>query len=412
MKNGNEHKPKMIKPAQEEKRKAILQTALSLFSQNGFTKTTISEMASEVGIAEATIYEYFENKEEILFTLMETFYTELHESLSVHFLGVEGVINQFRKWVWHHLFYLQEHLEYTRLFILEIWSNPRFRDSHVFDLYQQYREQLRDLIIAGKQEGIFDQRLNPDLCVSMVFGTVNHMILSKAVLQKPINLIEKADSLYNLFVNAIDAKNYPLERFTWSETGKRKEILEAALAEFKERGYHQATISMIAKRAGVTEPTIYEYFKNKQDLLYSIPEAAMQGFLESLDESLNLLGNPHHELYTFLLHQIRSVRDAPTYYSVLIMELRSNTGFYASQGYQLLREYSSRLVSIIKRGIELGSFRKDLDIATVRDFYFGTLDELTLSLLMTGASYQIVETAEMFYDLIWHAIKTYDREAE
>lgn len=399
----NRHKP--ARPAQEEKRKAILQTALGAFARNGFIKTTISDMASEVGIAEATIYEYFANKEEILFTLMGAFFTELQESLDAHFLGVEGVISRFRKWLWHHLYFLQEHPEYARLYILETWNNPRFRESRAHDLCEQYRLRLLDLFTAGIREGCFDRRLNPELCVSMVFGTVNHMVLSKVVLRKPLDLIGRAEPLYTLFINAVDERNYSSEGATWAETGKRREILEAALAEFHERGYQQATISMIARRAGITEPTIYEYFKNKQDLLYSIPEAAMHGYLDTLDGSLRRLGNPLHELYNFILHQMRSMRDAPTYYSVLIMELRSDTGFYSSKGYELMREYSSRFVGIIRKGMELGFFRKDLDITAARDLYFGTLDELTLNLLMKGAGYRMVESSEMLYDLIWHALK-------
>jgi TetR/AcrR family fatty acid metabolism transcriptional regulator len=160
------------------------------------------------------------------------------------------------------------------------------------------------------------------------------------------------------------------------------------------------------------EATIYEFFKNKQDLFYTIPETGMRRLLDSRFTNLENLGDPLHELYVIIRGQMRSVRDAPTYYDVLIRELRFDMGFYTSGGYQLIRKYSSRLVSSIKRGIGLGLFRKDIDISAFRNLYFGTLDELTRSLLMKGASHQIVEHAEMFFNLIWHAIKEYNRETD
>ena len=48
---------------------------------------------------------------------------------------------------------------------------------------------------------------------------------------------------------------------------KQDDILEAALELIAERGFHGAPISMIAKKAGVGEGTIYIYFENKDALI-------------------------------------------------------------------------------------------------------------------------------------------------
>jgi AcrR family transcriptional regulator len=50
----------------------------------------------------------------------------------------------------------------------------------------------------------------------------------------------------------------------------KKEILEAALMVFKEHGYEKATTKKIAERAEVSEGTLYNYFKNKRDILLSL----------------------------------------------------------------------------------------------------------------------------------------------
>lgn len=51
--------------------------------------------------------------------------------------------------------------------------------------------------------------------------------------------------------------------------GKKKVIL-AALDLFSNRGFHATTTVAIAKRAGVSEGTIYKYFRSKEDLLSSL----------------------------------------------------------------------------------------------------------------------------------------------
>src|SRR5580765_7380682 len=49
-----------------------------------------------------------------------------------------------------------------------------------------------------------------------------------------------------------------------------KQILDAALAVFGERGLSNARLDDIAKRAGVSKGTIYLYFPNKEELLRAV----------------------------------------------------------------------------------------------------------------------------------------------
>src|SRR6516162_8321270 len=47
----------------------------------------------------------------------------------------------------------------------------------------------------------------------------------------------------------------------------REEVIDAALAEFAIRGYHQTSISHIAKRLGAGHSMFYRYFANKRDII-------------------------------------------------------------------------------------------------------------------------------------------------
>lgn len=51
---------------------------------------------------------------------------------------------------------------------------------------------------------------------------------------------------------------------------RRNQILDAATTVFAEKGFHDATIRQVAKKAGIADGTIYLYFKNKDDLLLGI----------------------------------------------------------------------------------------------------------------------------------------------
>ncbi len=62
----------------EEKRNTIALASIKLFSEKGFQKTSIDEIARSAGVAKGTIYLYFKNKEEIIFAIWDVI-TKQHE---------------------------------------------------------------------------------------------------------------------------------------------------------------------------------------------------------------------------------------------------------------------------------------------------------------------------------------------
>lgn len=53
------------------------------------------------------------------------------------------------------------------------------------------------------------------------------------------------------------------------EPGAPGRLRAAALELFEESGYEQATVALVAQRAGVTERTFYRYFADKREVLFA-----------------------------------------------------------------------------------------------------------------------------------------------
>ena len=68
---------------------------------------------------------------------------------------------------------------------------------------------------------------------------------------------------------------------------KRCEILDAAAVEFRQRGYHETTISHVAARMGSSKATIYNYFLSKGELFGSVLARIAVPATEALLEILN-----------------------------------------------------------------------------------------------------------------------------
>jgi len=54
-----------------------MDAALRIFAEKGFQNATITEISKEAGVSEATIYEYFGTKEDLLFAIPEKYPTIL-----------------------------------------------------------------------------------------------------------------------------------------------------------------------------------------------------------------------------------------------------------------------------------------------------------------------------------------------
>jgi len=65
----------------EEKRKEIALSCKNILLEKGIKNITIAELAKAAGIGKGTVYEYFENKEDIVFEIVNTFIEEYNMDL-------------------------------------------------------------------------------------------------------------------------------------------------------------------------------------------------------------------------------------------------------------------------------------------------------------------------------------------
>lgn len=68
----------------------------------------------------------------------------------------------------------------------------------------------------------------------------------------------------------------------------RRRILQAALTEFSDKGFHASTIDSIAERADIAKGTVYRYFKTKESIFIALKEDTMSEFVELARKDLSV----------------------------------------------------------------------------------------------------------------------------
>ena len=82
----------MVRAFSDEEKQAIrtqvVESAEELFTRQGFSKTTVSEIARAAGIGKGTFYLFFKSKEEVVWALHEAMHQRFHGELAAVLAGV------------------------------------------------------------------------------------------------------------------------------------------------------------------------------------------------------------------------------------------------------------------------------------------------------------------------------------
>ena len=142
------------------------------------------------------------------------------------------------------------------------------------------------------------------------------------------------------------------DRAPRTERGRKtlRKVLEAAAAEFGERGYHEAAITGITQRAGVALGTFYTYFESKEEvfraLVRDMSDATRQHVAEAVRNAPDRLAAERLGLEAF----IGFVRQHPELYRII-----EEAQFVAEDAYRdhyrsFVEGYSRNLAAARTRG--------------------------------------------------------------
>lgn len=81
-----------------------------------------------------------------------------------------------------------------------------------------------------------------------------------------------------------------------SSDERREQVTQAAVKEFAAHGFHAASTSAIAKRAGISQPYIYALFPNKHELFLATHRHVVQGIRDAFAEAARGADGPEKRL--------------------------------------------------------------------------------------------------------------------
>jgi TetR/AcrR family fatty acid metabolism transcriptional regulator len=187
---------------------------------------------------------------------------------------------------------------------------------------------------------------------------------------------------------------------------KFSSIIDSALKVFGEKGYHNATIAEIARDAGVSEATIYEYFGSKEDLLFAIPGEITRQAVDFLEQMTPYLKGAENKIRAIVYGYFNLYRDNPNYSSLVLLDLKHNRNFINTESYKPVQEAADFILKAIQEGVKTGEFREDVDPYLVRSMILGTIEHLFFRWHLKGRKDDIQDFVDSMLSIIMSGIKT------
>ncbi|MCF8142875.1 MAG: TetR family transcriptional regulator [Deltaproteobacteria bacterium] len=372
-------------------KQSILRAAAEAMNRRGCSESSISEIASAVGIKDPVIYQYFRGKEELLFAVVEDHMVKFLQYLNEQLQGISGAYNKLRKLIWAHLHFNDINRDYITLVNLECRSNLNFYRTKGYQLIRHYAGILSCVLREGVEEGAFRPAINMVLVRDLIFGLVDFEAIT-CLITKEINEATPDHGACMRLIERILTCNIGKNDKSFETT--RCRILRSAIRAFAEKGYTKATISEIAKQAGVADGTVYEYFTNKEELLLCIPEQRFEEHINQLEVAFNIK-DPVKMLRRFIKYHFNLYLTDTDFLKVYLSLILLNRRFYQSRAYDGLRRYLKLLEDIIQKGIDAGSFAPDTDIRIFRNMFLGAFTHMGLRWFFLGKQAAIDKTDEI-----------------
>ena len=161
---------------ENDKETKILEAAEAMFSEKGFNKTRVQEIARSANVAEGSIYDYFKNKEDLLLSIPLKRFQKHIDALPETF-HIKSPQRKLRRLIKYHFSLYLNNRNFLSVFLLDIQLNKRFYDSKAYDLFQTYLQTFEDIVAQGKAEGCFREDVNPRVFRNMFIGAFSHMAL-------------------------------------------------------------------------------------------------------------------------------------------------------------------------------------------------------------------------------------------
>ncbi|MDY0075742.1 MAG: TetR/AcrR family transcriptional regulator [Bacteroidales bacterium] len=186
----------------------ILEHAINIISEKGIQGLTMKNLSKRLGISEPAIYRHYDNKIEILLSLLDYFTNSTSgifndQSLS-HLDAVERLKIIFNKHI--------EALEHTPALVAVIFSEEIFRNEAILSnkvklIMERNAASIAAIIEEGKQKGELDISIDTQQLTTIFMGSLRLLVKRWQMCNFDFNLKQEGEALFDTLNQLVNYKS-------------------------------------------------------------------------------------------------------------------------------------------------------------------------------------------------------------
>jgi AcrR family transcriptional regulator len=194
--------------SEAETRTRILKTAERLFARQGFDGTTTRDLAQAAGVAEGTLFRYFENKKAILVEVATQGWIEILTDLLTEFseMGSYKAVAQVMR---RRMLNLHQNADMLRVCFMEAQFHADLRDRIQSEVINKMTDVAEAFFQTAMEQGIY-RPMNPRIVARVFLGMFAVAGFSDETIMEPTAspqaMQEMAEGLADIFLNGVLAK--------------------------------------------------------------------------------------------------------------------------------------------------------------------------------------------------------------
>ncbi len=191
-----------------ERQQEILEHAINIISEKGIQGLTMKNLSKRLGISEPAIYRHYDNKIEILLSLLDYFTNSTSgifndQSLS-HLDAVERLKIIFNKHI--------EALEHTPALVAVIFSEEIFRNEAILSnkvklIMERNAASIAAIIEEGKQKGELDISIDTQQLTTIFMGSLRLLVKRWQMCNFDFNLKQEGEALFDTLNQLVNYKS-------------------------------------------------------------------------------------------------------------------------------------------------------------------------------------------------------------
>lgn len=151
-------------------RQQILDESILLFKRLGIRGVTMDMIAENIGISKRTLYENFQNKDELVEECVKVLIDKRNNDANEIIRNSTHFLETFMLFMWHHI---NELKSVNPLFMRDIRKlYPQSACKQANDFSDQIKSKMKDFVTKGINEGVFRSEINPEIAAILIYEQI------------------------------------------------------------------------------------------------------------------------------------------------------------------------------------------------------------------------------------------------